>query len=171
MALEPESGKEDSLKEVLSSTAPYPLSGFYDYTKEHLCEENVDFYRDAEEYVGDPNLSERNRIVQTYIEPGSLREVNIQSTQRYNILERSKTESEPTDDIFAEAQTEILNLLRDGPYNKFMQKVKRENLNTAMAKQARFRGYQVLALTLAVEAVIFGLQVSCDPTLVRGRSS
>ena len=165
MALTPRDDVMQEVQEALNTNARYPLSGFYEYTKQHHCEENVDFYREAENYNEDPSLQTQNKIVETYIQPGASKEVNLESSQRYDTLEKAKRK-ELHKDLFVPAQREVLGLLRDGPFNKFMVKVQKENLNKRLAKEARYMGYKALFVAFLIEAVVFGLQIPCDPSIV-----
>lgn len=57
---------------ALQGVAGFPLDLFHAYTVEQHCDENVNFYRQVEEYREAPQIPTRDGIVDTFVKPGKI---------------------------------------------------------------------------------------------------
>ena len=112
MALEAGYGKRvttHSIEEVLKGDAPFPLILLLRFISQVFSDENVYFYRAVEEFKDRPHVVTRDEIVNTYVRPGSDREINISSGCRDALL---RQQNEVNRGLFDSAQEEIVELVK-----------------------------------------------------------
>lgn len=154
-----------SIHRILKGDVPYPLNLLESFARREYSDENILFYRDVEEYKDKPELPKRDEICDTYVKPGSNREINIASDTREEVLERQKLENQVKNDIFNTAQRDVFELVRRDTLPRFERELKENNLNERTAWEATGLGLKLLAVALVLTAVTFALQITCDPQI------
>lgn len=98
----------------------FEIIRFRKFLEKEFCQENLDFYIDVQKYKKLPlNLMkiEASRLFKKYIEQDSISQVNIS----YDTVEHIKKNlNTPSNDIFANAEEEILQLLHHDCYKRFV---------------------------------------------------
>jgi hypothetical protein len=102
---------------------PKGLAHFNMFVQKEYCAENLDFWVAVNEFreknhTGDRLKRAVNTIFETYIKTTAERQVNVNGRTRQNI---SENKDSPTITIFDEAQKQILKLMKDHSYSRFIQ--------------------------------------------------
>lgn len=102
---------------------PKGLAHFNQFVQKEYCSENLDFWVAVNEFreknpQGDRLKRAVNNIFDTYIKTTAERQVNVNGKTRQNIIENKDS---PTITIFDEAQKQILKLMKDHSYSRFIQ--------------------------------------------------
>lgn len=115
------------------SPPPYTLSAFMAFLSQNHCMETLEFTLDSQRYAAfynQPSYDSRDRscllwerLMHTYITPGSLREVNIPSRVRDSLLSLSSRPSPPPPSALDEAGRIIFELMNDSLLVPFLQSV------------------------------------------------
>ncbi|KAJ5067679.1 diflavin flavoprotein a 2-related [Anaeramoeba ignava] len=97
---------------------------FREFLKEQLCEENLDFWTEAENYSRIPNGHESqievaNQIYNQYVRYGAEKEINIDHFCRVEVTEKIRY-SEISQDLFKTSQQQIMDLLQSDHFKRFV---------------------------------------------------
>jgi hypothetical protein len=136
-------GGRPSLADVLANNAPPPwtLSAFMAYLSQNHCLENLEFYMDVKRYKeaydvvatqmagmpmsGDSDECEElreqwQRLLDAYLVPGALREVNLPAHERDELLSQENSVSPPLPETLDGAEKRIYDLMEESIFFSFV---------------------------------------------------
>lgn len=143
-----------TLSDVLTNQAPppYTLSAFMAFLSQNHCLETLEFTLDASRYQSyyysldqippRPGSEEASRLknswdrlINAYIRPGSVREVNLAAAERDSLLRIPNTYTPPSPEALDSAVYKITELMRESVLSPFLQACQQQLANAATYQQ------------------------------------
>lgn len=142
--------RQPTLAEVLTNQAPppYTLSAFMAFLSQNHCLETLEFTLDASRYQSYyysldqvppiPGSEEASRLraswdrlINAYIRPGAVREVNLASSERDSLLRIPNTYTPPAPETLDSAVYKITELMRESVLSPFLQSCQQQLAHAA----------------------------------------
>lgn len=138
----------DAFKRALLNDMEFSES-FRVYCAEELSVENYMFFFAVRKYVKSADKAkEAKEIVDAYVAPNAPWEINVSSETRKSIMGKMKTAAGFTDETFNEAVDEVMDLLHNDTYPRYVRKMK-ERRATAGVKRVGPESPRMPSKTLA----------------------